>query len=217
VREYRCRVVGVSPRALLIGISIPAEYVRQMNAPYEGADSYRAAFVTVADVSDLSRIGAAIERMGLKVDETGRTIGGIVTVATGLLSVLSVLIVMLSALHMAHAFFMLVRERRKDIGVMRAVGATRRDIAAVIVAEAAVTGVFSGAAGVAAGYLCTRVANWMAVAYLPPFPFKPDDFFVLTPVAVALAMAMTVFFCVAGAVWPAAMAAGMDPSESLRE
>ena len=124
---------------------------------------------------------------------------------------------MLSALHMAHAFFMLVRERRKDIGVMRAVGATRRDIAAVIMAEAAVTGVLSGVAGVVAGYLCTRVANRLAAGCLPTFPFKPDEFFVLTPWVAALAMALTVLFCMAGAVWPAARAAGLDPSEALRE
>ena len=218
VREYKCRVVGVSPTAVLVGVTIPIEYVKRFNAEYnaDNKNSYKMAFVTTRANSDVASVSAGIEEMGLEIDKTKKTIGGVLTIATLLLTMFSVLIVALAAVNIAHTFFMVIYERRREIGVMRSVGATRGDIRTLILGEAASIGLVSGLGGAVAGWAGSRLVNYAAVHFIPPFPYKPDEFFLLTPGIVAGALLFAVVFCVIGAIFPATRAARMDPAEALR-
>jgi putative ABC transport system permease protein len=53
---------------------------------------------------------------------------------------------------MAFAFYMIVNERRREIGLLRAMGGNRLHIAAIILSEAALLSVAGGTAGVALGF-----------------------------------------------------------------
>jgi ABC-type antimicrobial peptide transport system permease subunit len=218
VREYPCRVAGVSPKAVLVGITIPLEYVRRFNADYGAKQKqvYKMAYVTTAKASDVAAVGAAIEAMGFEVDKTKKTVGGVLTIATLLLTMFSVLIVALAAVNIAHTFFMVIYERRREIGVMRSVGATRGDIRALILGEAACIGAVSGTAGIFLGWVGSRAVNLAAARFIPPFPYKPEEFFMLTPGIAAGALVFAVAFCFIGAAFPATRAATMDPAEALR-
>ena len=219
VKEYKCRVVGVSPKAVLVGITMPIEYVKRFNAAYNkdgDKNQYKMVFVTTRDASDVSVVSADIEAMGLEIEKTKKTIGGVLTIATLLLTMFSVLIVALAAVNIAHTFFMLIYERRREIGVMRSVGATRGDVRTLILGEAASIGVVSGLVGVAVGWTGSRIINYAAAHFIPPFPYKPDEFFLLTPGIVVGALLFAVAFCVIGAVVPATRAARLDPAEALR-
>ena len=100
-----------------------------------------------------------------------------------------------------------VTERTREIGIVKALGATRRDILAQFLIEAGVLSLLGGLAGIAIGYaLGAGIA-----AMIPNFP----------PVQVPL-LAMLVaagFSALIGVVFgimPASKAAGLDPIEALR-
>ena len=98
-----------------------------------------------------------------------------------------------------------VTERTREIGVRKALGATRRAIMTQFLVEALFLCILGGLLGVAAGYgaasLMTRLAEWdTAVA----------------PEAVVLAIAFSAAVGLFFGMWPARRAALLDPIDALR-
>ena len=98
-----------------------------------------------------------------------------------------------------------VRERVPEIGLRRALGARRRDIAALFVAEALVLTVAAALCGMALAEGMLRGVG----AYFP-LPFYFGAFARLLPLALAVVLGL---FCSIG---PAGIAARMPPAEALR-
>ncbi|MFM2152607.1 MAG: hypothetical protein RL199_1042 [Pseudomonadota bacterium] len=159
--------------------------------------------------------------MGFDVDDgeqrLARQVGFGITVVTSALAALSLLITLLAAVNIAHAFYAQVRERRREIGLMRALGASRRDVLVLLLSEAAIVGLGGGLAGVLAGLTAVRVVDLVALTWLPDFPYKPETFFLVTPGAVLGGLALATAAAMGGALGPARTASASDPSVALTE
>ena len=218
----RLRLAGFSDRAPLAGLSMPLQTVRRINARF-GQDTagYSSVLLRAQRSEQVGEIASAVKRMGLDLDESERSravqIGAAVELVTLALSLLAALITALAAVNIAQAFHAEVRERTREIGVMRAVGATRGDVATLILAEAAVTGVFGGALGVLLARAGGLLVDRLAATSLPQFPFKPETFFDFRPTHVALGVLIAVAASLAGAFFPARAAAALDPARALSE
>ncbi|MCX7957925.1 MAG: hypothetical protein N3B13_02670, partial [Deltaproteobacteria bacterium] len=113
VREYECQLVGFSDKAILLGITIPIEYVKKFKKDIEGIgeiNRYKKLFVLAENSQMVPKITAEISSMGLEIDKTRKTIGGVISIATLFLGMLSVLIVALSAINISNTFALLVYE-----------------------------------------------------------------------------------------------------------
>jgi putative ABC transport system permease protein len=98
-----------------------------------------------------------------------------------------------------------VTERTREIGIRKAVGATRRDILQQFLVEAATLTGLGGMAGIAVGLLIGRAANvWMRIDSVPPLD--------LTLLAVFVSVGIGIAF----GLLPARRAARLDPIEALR-
>jgi len=98
-----------------------------------------------------------------------------------------------------------VRERTREIGIRKAVGARRRDILAQFLIEALTLSLLGGLIGIVLGLgvsaLIGQIAGW-------GFQFNPTT----VAAAVVFSLAVGVVF----GVWPARMAARLDPISALR-
>nr|WP_062332369.1 FtsX-like permease family protein [Herbidospora sakaeratensis] len=141
-------------------------------------------------------------------DERTRWIG--MQVLTGMF-VLSALV---SVLVVGSTFAVGVAQRRREFGLLRAVGATPRQVRAMVYGEALVVGVAATAAGVAAGALLAPVLGGVLV----DVGFEPAGFTVgLSPLPLAGSFAGGVVLTLV-AVWSASRrAARVSPLEALRE
>ena len=104
-----------------------------------------------------------------------------------------------------------VVERTKEIGVLRAIGARRKDIKRVFNAETFIIGLCSGCFGVLVAYLCQIIVNSIltpltGIAGLAALP--PLSAFIMIVISVALTL-------ISGLV-PASAAAKRDPVVALR-
>lgn len=99
-----------------------------------------------------------------------------------------------------------VRERTREVGVRKAVGATRRDIGMQFAIESITLSSIGGSIGIALGFLGTFIIR----SIYPPLPVYTSSWAVI--LAFFFSMAVGVFF----GAYPAFKASGVDPVEALR-
>ena len=218
-RVVQGQLVGISSRAKKMGMTIPIGYVKRWNTQYLGEDAaknYSSIVVTAKDKEAVGPLVSWVRAQGFETEDShAETFSWAILIVTTLFLFIALLIVLLSAVNIAHTFFMLISERRREIGILRAVGATRRDISLVVLSEAAVMGLVSGIVGVVLGVAVGRVVDWVSSSFLPAFPFKPETYFSFPWWLVATALAFAMASCVMGAVFPAMRAARMQPAAAL--
>jgi putative ABC transport system permease protein len=101
----------------------------------------------------------------------------------------------------------MVMERRKDIGIMRAVGASRQQIVSMFLYESLALGVLGGVAGYAAGLLLALGVGPLMLGGIGVTPV-----FEYVPLAIGLAAAISMI----AAVYPALSAARMKVADAVR-
>jgi putative ABC transport system permease protein len=98
-----------------------------------------------------------------------------------------------------------VRERTREIGIRKAIGARGRDILAQFLVEALVLSVAGGLIGIAFGVAVSAVIGQIAGWGLA-----------ISPITVLLAVGFSLAVGVVFGVWPARQAARLDPIAALR-
>lgn len=218
-RRVHVRIVGISPRAIDLGITVPLDVARRLNREYvgEGTDErFTSAVVELAHPSYTAAVAARVRALGLEVKTSGaEQMGFLVTVVTVILSVVSGMVVVLAALNIAHVFSSLISERKGEIGLMRAVGASRRDVRLLVIVQAGMLGVIASVAGLLLARLAAYGWNRMVATRLPAFPFKPDNWFVFEPIATVVVLLFGVTACVLSVLAPAARASRIEPAAAL--
>ena len=221
-QETSMQLVGFSERATLAGVSMPLAAIQRINRKYGAdADTYSSVLVRAQSADDVTDVAAAVRKLGLEIDDAEQRyavqIGAAVELVTLALSLLAALITGLAAVNTMQAFYASVRERTREIGILRAVGATRSDVAAVVLAEAAATGLAGGVVGVVLARTVAALLDRLARTGLPDFPFKPPTFFSFQAEHVALGVGVALLAALLGALIPARAAARLDPAKALTE
>lgn len=220
ITSAQAQVVGVSDRGLLAGLTIPLSVAQRLNREsHADAETFTAVTVEAMDPSRVPELIAAVKAMGHRVDDQERrlseNVGAAVAITTLAMALLSVLICVLAAFNIAHALSASVRARERELGVMRAVGASRGDVASLVLAEALVLGVVGGAIGTVVAWLVASLVDRLATKVLPEFPFKPDTYFSLPGWLLIGGVVLGVIAALGGAWLPARRAAAIDPARVL--
>ncbi len=213
-------ILGLSDRAIRLGVTVPIQYVERWNREYAGEDAatqYSSLIVKLKEKDDVGVFGGWVENeLDLRLaDSVGEMLGKVILGVTLLLLLVSFVIVFVSATNIAHNFFMQVSERKKEIGLLRALGATQSDIRRIVLGEAALIGVFSGVLGLIVAWLCSLLVNLLVARYVPSNPFETDSFFAFEPWILVTGMLFAVAFCIIGGLLPARRAAKLAPAQAL--
>lgn len=217
--QVEAQLVGISDKAMPIGMTVPIDYIRRWNKRYAGdkaATAYSSVVVDLRDKGDVAVFSSWVKKQGLEEAESqAARFALVITIVTLLFVMISFVIVGMSAVNIAHTFYMLISDRRREIGILRTVGATRRDIRAIFLLEAALLGLGGGVLGIALGVMAGKTIDLFSGRFVPDFPFKPTTYFLFTPTLLGGALVFAVGFCVLGAFWPARKAASLQPAQAL--
>lgn len=121
-----------------------------------------------------------------------------------------VIAVIVGALAVVNTMFIAVAERTREIGIKKAIGASRWDIVREFLLESVLIGLLGGILGVALGALVIYGINWYTQDQGTPV-------FILTPRLVGTAILFAGLLGAAAGVMPALRAASLDPVAALRE
>jgi len=216
-RKVTARIVGVSPRVPLAGITLPIATLERWNralAP-DRKPVYSAAYVETRSPRDVDAVVRRADALGLVVDESARLVGGIIRGTTAALSLIAALILAVAGLHTAQTFEARTRTRRKEIALLRALGAARRDVLGLFAGEALLVGLIGALVGVAAGLAGAWAAAAALRQALSALPFAPTQLVAVDALVVGLPIGAALLAALLGGLGPARRAARLDPAAVL--
>lgn len=218
-RTVRARLVGVSSSAIDLGITVPLEVVRRWNRELssdEAATAYSSALVKVKSAAEVAAIVQLGSELGLAPkDSRARDVSVLVSGVMGLLGLVATVMLLVAASNIAYTFRVLIGEREPEIGLYRAVGATKGDVTAWIASLALAVGSVSGVGGAALARLLAVGADRLAGAYLPEFPFKPQTFFAFPAWLLVGGALFGAAFALFGAASAVRRATRIEPARAL--
>jgi hypothetical protein len=223
--EFEATVVGVAERTRP-EISLGQAETMAIKSWWYGTpdvletQGYDYVTVKAQSLGAVNPISDQIRDMGLRAD----SVQVIVDLANKTFAVLQVMLgsigglaVFVASLGVANTMLMATSERTREIGVLKALGASRGDILKLFVLEAGAIGLLGGLLGLGFGALLSRLIDGLAHRYLESqqvsFPAP------LTVVHWWLAAGSLVFATlvgVAAGLYPALKAARLDPVTALR-
>ncbi|MFO1217010.1 MAG: ABC transporter permease [Burkholderiaceae bacterium] len=186
-----------------------------------GRGDVSAVLVKVGNATKASLVRFAIAKNpAVKVVTAGNIVTSVRQNLTALFAgtvALAIVLVVGNVLMISAIFSTIVNERRKELGLLRAIGARRTTIFGLVLAESSLLTAFGGALGIALGVALMRAfarsigyhLETLSIPFLwPPLP----EIALAAVVCVALAVAVGAL----GAAYPALLGSRMEPYDAIR-
>jgi len=136
-------------------------------------ETFERGIVRVTDVRYTSRVAREIDDMGFQVFYDGMMINILVEgqrQQQQLLAAIGAISLIIAAIGIANTMIMAVYERTREIGIMKVIGASLKDIRRMFLLESAMIGFFGGLFGVGLSLVGSYVMNNFDVPFLQPPP-----------------------------------------------
>ena len=129
---------------------------------------------------------------------------------------LALVALLLACLGIANTMYTAVLERTKEIGVLKALGARRRDVLLIFVAEAAVIGLAGGLIGILVAVGLGRLGNTVVDRLTQSVTSSGFDVFRTDFFVVVAGLLLAIVLSTVSGLLPALRAARQDPARALR-
>jgi putative ABC transport system permease protein len=181
--------------------------------------------VRLRDDVALDRGQAALEAVlgaGLRVEPPsgrGRQFESLLGIYTTAMQISSMFALFIGVFIIYNSFSIAVTQRRGEIGILRALGATRGQIRALFLGESAIAGLIGSAAGVAVGLAFTRSLTGVTGKLMEQLFGVPQNTrdIIVEPRFLLFALAMGVVTSMIAAWIPARNAAKVEPVQALQK
>lgn len=232
-KTITARVVGViaeSKGEADYSIYMPLEDVAGYNEWLTGRrtnrrrDGYNQVIVKVDKVENVLGVTDQITTLGYQAftpQSFVQGINGFFVILQVIFGGVGAIALLVAAIGIANTMAMAILERTREIGLMKAVGATNRDVLSVFLGEAAGIGFVGGVGGVILGWSAGQVINVLAVAYLAGRAAQqggaPPSIAVYTPAWLPIfALVFATLVGLISGLYPALRAATLVPVTALK-
>jgi len=191
-----------------------------MRSPLHGhGKTFMTLTVRVNDPAKVAQVQDAIKQMGFRtfsVLDATKSLRRFFTVLDLFLGIFGSLALAVATLAIINTLVMAVLERRREIGVMKAIGASDGDVKRLFFAEAGAMGFFGGILGVALGFAIGKAINVGTGIYLRNHKLPAEAVWILPPWLIGAAIAFSILVSLAAGLYPASRAARLDPVQTLK-
>lgn len=180
---------------------------------------YSMAYVEVDDSKNTESVAEEVKKMGFGAMTAQDMIAMFTRVATiiaGVLAAIGAISLGVATIGIINTMVMATMERTREIGVMRACGATRKTIRRLFMFEAASLGFLGGVLGVLSGIGISKVANFFLNRMLASEKMAATNIISLPWWLILAAITLTTLLGLLSGLYPAHRAARLDPVEALR-
>ncbi len=190
----------------------------QMGEALVGEAGYARVTVQVVDPTRTQAVHAAIKKLGFNVfplpnlDEIKR----VFLFVNGALALIGGIALLVASFGISNTMIMSIRERTREIGIMKAIGGSDAEIMKIFFFEACLIGFMGGLFGVLIGWAVTSIANPIVNKYVVKSATTYIHFFSIPWYLWGGAILFAMLIALLAALYPASQAARIDPIKALR-
>jgi putative ABC transport system permease protein len=238
-KELRLKIIGVvetEPAAgyggygnarllmpLETAATLRAAQVNDLRDIVRGSTANKVTFpslsVRAKSPSQVETLEASIKSMGFNAFsllDASKSLRTFFSVFDLLLGIFGSLALAVATLGIVNTLVMAILERRREIGVLKALGAADMDVQQLFFVEAGVMGLLGGLLGVFFGWLLGRVITFGTNVYLKRQALDPIELSSVPWWLIVAALVFAVLVSLAAGLYPASRAAKLNPVDALR-
>jgi putative ABC transport system permease protein len=193
--------------------------IRDFFQPEEKLKGYSAITVKVSSVKYIDPIKKQMKDLGLRtfalIDQLKEIKTAFMFMDMFLLAV-AMIGITVASLGIINTMVMSILERYREIGIMKAIGASEKDVKKIFFFESGVIGFLGGILGLALGWVVSMVINQVANHFLIKQGAPYADYFNFPWWLCMGAIAFSILISLAAGLYPAVRAARVDPVVALR-
>ncbi len=196
-----------------------AEFSDMRSSLRGSGKTYATLTVRVKDPAKVAQVQDAIKNMDFRtfsVLDATKSLRRFFTVLDLFLGIFGSLALIVATLAIINTLVMAVLERRREIGVMKAIGASDRDVKSLFFAEAGAMGFLGGVLGIGLGCAIGKVINVGTGIYLHNHQLPAEAVWVLPTQLIGWFMAFSIVVSLLAGWYPARRAARLDPVQTLK-
>ena len=193
--------------------------LREISRAASDQPVYSSISVRVKNPTQVQVVEDAIKKMGFttfSLLDASQSLRTFFKVLDLFLLIFGSLALAVASIGIVNTLVMAILERRREIGIMKAIGASDGDVKKLFFAEAGAMGILGGIAGVALGWAIGRIINFATNIYLRREALTPDTFWSVPWWLVVLAIGFSLLVSLVSGLYPAGRAAKLDPVQALR-
>jgi len=236
-REQKLKIVGVAdldpesmrgptrakvflPLRLAEGLHVmqPTD-LREISRAASDQPVYSSIGVRVKNPAQIQVVEDAIKKMGFNtfsILDASRGLKQVFGVLFAFLGIFGSLALVVASIGIVNTLVMAILERRREIGIMKAIGASDADVKKLFFAEAGAMGILGGVVGVVLGWAIGQVINLGTNVYLKRQGLPPEHFWAVPWELVVFAVLFAFGVSLVSGLYPAGRAARLDPVQALR-
>ena len=180
---------------------------------------YSSISVRVKNPSQIQGVEDAIKKMGFttfSILDASRSLQQVFKVLYAFLGIFGSLALAVASIGIVNTLVMAILERRREIGIMKAIGASDNDVQKLFFAEAGAMGILGGIVGVLLGWAIGQVINFGTNIYLKSQSIPPEHFWAVPWWLVVFSIVFSLVVSLVSGLYPAGRAARLDPVQALR-
>ena len=181
--------------------------------------TYMTLTVRVKDPGKVQAVQDAVNAMGFRtfsVLDATKSLRRFFTVLDLFLGIFGSLALAVATLAIVNTLVMAVLERRREIGVMKAIGASDQDVKKLFFTEAGAMGFFGGVLGIGLGLAIGKAINFGTGIYLQRRQLPVEPVWIMPLWLVGAAIAFSIIVSLLAGLYPASRAAKLDPVQTLK-
>ncbi len=236
-REQKLKIVGISDLdpdsmrgAARARVFLPLKLAQELRVmqPSDVRDtmrgftkqpSYSTISVRVKNPKQVEAVEQAIKKLGFNtfsILDATRSLRQFFAVLDLFLGIFGSLALAVASIGIVNTLVMAILERRREIGIMKAIGASDSDVRKLFFAEAGAMGLLGGLVGVMLGWAIGHIINLGTNIYLKRQALPPENFWAVPWWLVGAAIIFAFVVSLVSGLYPAARAARLDPVQALR-
>ncbi len=199
-------------------VMVPSD-LRENTRSFSSQPTYLTLTVTVSNPSRVQDVQEAIRKMGFNtfsIFDATRSLRRFFSILDLFLGIFGSLALAVASIGIVNTLVMAILERRREIGIMKALGASDIDVKKLFFAEAGAMGFLGGALGVGLGWFLGRVINAGTNVFLKHQDLPPENVWIVPLWLVGGAIVFAVIMSLLAGIYPASRAAKLDPVQALR-
>ncbi|MDD7794920.1 ABC transporter permease [Clostridium sp. 'White wine YQ'] len=175
--------------------------------------------VAAKDIKNVDGIVTKIEDLGYmttSAQEMAKSINKMLNGISLILSSLGVIVLVVAAIGIINTMIMAIYEKFRSIGVMKAVGASSRDIKNIFLVQSSSIGLIGGVTGVILGFSLIKLGQIFINIYLKSKGYSMTLEFGLPIWLVAASVGFSILLALIAGIYPASRASKLNPVDALQ-